>query len=89
MTDTRMGGMSSAVIEATNLGEGKFSLAIRLSDGRTIHSGGRVALPEAGDSSSLSSFSFDSDEFHKEAMRGNIDIRAVCAELQRVIDVAG
>jgi hypothetical protein len=89
MSDDRMGQMSSEVLEILNEDGGEFALTIRLADGRIVRTKGRAAVSTNGDGTAPQSFDFDSEDFHQEVMRGNIDIRTVCAALARSIKAQG
>jgi hypothetical protein len=85
MSDIRIGQMSCEVLDVTFVDGGAFVLAIRLADGRTVSTNGRVVVEGEGPRS----FSFDAADFHTEVMKGNVDIRAVCAQLGQRLDAAG
>jgi hypothetical protein len=88
MSGVQKGQMSSKVLEVSSGEGGNFALTMGLADGRTLHTDGRLVVTVEGESSSPRSFKFDSEEFHREVMMGNIDIRAVCAKLERLISIA-
>jgi hypothetical protein len=85
MHDTQMGQMSSDVLEIVDRDGGEFVLIVRLADGRAIRTQGRVATSSEGQSAEQRSFDFDSEDFQREVMKGNIDIRAVCTTLGQII----
>lgn len=89
MSDDRMGQMSSEVLEILNEDGGEFALSIRLADGRIVRTKGRAVASTNGDSTAPQSFDFDSEDFHLEVMKGNIDIRTVCAALGRSLRPQG
>lgn len=79
------GKMSSGVIECTETRDGHFFITFRRSDGCILST---AARPTGGnEDSSISAYIFDDAIFNREIMRGNIDVRAVCAELARCIRV--
>jgi hypothetical protein len=89
MNDDRMGQMSSEVLEILTEDGGDFVLTIRLADGRIVRTKGRAAAPSIGEGAAPQSFDFDSEDFHQEVMKGNIDIRTVCAALGRSLKLQG
>lgn len=85
MSNTQMGQMSSEVLEIVDCGGGDFILTMRLADGRAVRTKGRATVSADGERAGQRSFDFDSEDFQKEVMKGNIDIRAVCAALGRTV----
>lgn len=88
MSDIRVGQMSYDVLDVTFADGGAFVLAIRLADGRTVSTNGRVNPASQHEDGGPRSFSFDAADFHAEVMKGNVDVRAVCTELGRRLDAA-
>jgi hypothetical protein len=85
--EIQKGKMSFEVIDVSTDGGSQFALTMRIANGRTLHTNGRLVLTDEPDGTSLRSFKFDSDEFHREVMMGNIDIRAVCAKLEQFLNL--
>ena len=84
MSDTRFGEMASDIEEVTR-GEGEdFVVTVRLADGRSLRTVGRIVVT----TDNIKGFHFDSEEFQREMMKGNIDIRAVSAKLGRILGLA-
>lgn len=87
MSDIQSGQMSSDMLDVSCDEDGQFTLTMKLTDGRVLHTNGKLVAGET-DNAIPRSFKFDSEEFHKEVMKGNIDIRAVCAKLERLLNTA-
>jgi hypothetical protein len=89
MSDDQMGQMSPEVLDIRYEDEGEFALTIRLASGRIVRTKGRAAVSTSREGIAPQSFDFDSEDFHQEVIKGNIDIRAVCAALGRSLEAQG
>lgn len=66
------------VIDFSENADGSFSLTVRVGSKILSTLGGAVGAED-----SIKAYQFHDEEFNREIMKGNIDIRGVCREISR------
>lgn len=85
MENTQFGQMLSEIVSISMKNRYDFLLTVKLSGGEILKTNGRLVASGETDSGP-DSFYFDSEYFHKEVAKGNIDIRSLCSKIKEFME---